>query len=56
VEIVDEASSFGADLIALGSHGRTGIKRWIIGSVAEYVVRHAPCSIEVVRSPIKPVK
>jgi len=53
-EIVDDATSFGADLIVVGSHGRTGIKRWLIGSVAEYVVRHAPCSVEVVRSPIKP--
>jgi nucleotide-binding universal stress UspA family protein len=55
-EIVDDAASFGADLIVVGSHGRTGIKRWILGSVAEHVVRHAPCSVEVIRSPINPVK
>jgi len=53
-EIVDDAISFGADLIVVGSHGRTGLKRWVIGSVAEYVVRHAPCSVEVARSSIKP--
>jgi nucleotide-binding universal stress UspA family protein len=49
--IVDEASEWGADLIVLGSHGRTGIKRWLLGSVAGSVVSHAPCSVEVVRLP-----
>ena len=52
-EIVQEAEDWNADLIIVGSHGRTGIKRWVLGSVAESVVRHAPCSVEVVRS--KPV-
>lgn len=37
------------DLIIVGSHGRTGLKRALIGSVAERVVRHAPCSVAVVR-------
>ncbi len=37
------------DLIVMGSHGRTGIKRAWIGSVAERVVRHAPCAVLVVR-------
>ena len=35
--------------IVVGSHGRTGIKRALLGSVAERVVRHAPCSVVVVR-------
>jgi len=48
-EIVTEARDWGADLVVLGSHGRTGIKRLVMGSVAEYVVRHAPCSVEVAR-------
>src|SRR5688572_3526127 len=48
-EIVDEAKEWRADLIVVGSHGRTGIERWLLGSVAEYVVRHAPCSVEVGR-------
>jgi len=48
-EIVDEAKDWGADLIVVGSHGRTGMQRWLLGSVAEHVVRHAPCSVEVVR-------
>lgn len=47
--IVDHARDWGADLIVVGSHGRTGLKRWILGSVAESVVRHAPCSVEVAR-------
>jgi nucleotide-binding universal stress UspA family protein len=50
-EIVADAQEHGADLVILGSHGRTGLKRWFLGSVAEHVVRHAPCSVEVVRRP-----
>ena len=47
--IVDEADEWGADLIVVGSHGYTGLKRWLLGSVAQSVVSHAPCSVEVVR-------
>jgi nucleotide-binding universal stress UspA family protein len=47
--IVDEARKWRADLIVLGSHGRTGLKRLLLGSVAASVVGHAPCSVEVVR-------
>ena len=36
------------DLIVLGTHGRTGLPRALIGSVAERVVRHAPCTVMVV--------
>lgn len=42
-----------ASLIVVGSHGRTGVLRQLLGSVAESVVRHAPCSVFVVRD--KPV-
>ena len=49
LEIVDEAEKWKADLIMLGSHGYTGIKRLLLGSVASSVVTHAPCSAEVVR-------
>jgi nucleotide-binding universal stress UspA family protein len=38
-----------ADLVIVGTHGRTGLKRAFLGSVAERVVRHAPCSVLVVR-------
>jgi nucleotide-binding universal stress UspA family protein len=49
--IVDEANECAADLIVMGSHGRTGLSRWILGSVAQAVVGHAHCSVEVVRRP-----
>lgn len=48
-EIVDEAERWPADLIVMGSHGYTGLRRWLLGSVAQSVVSHAPCSVEVVR-------
>lgn len=48
-EVVDEAEEYRADLIVMGSHGYTGIKRLLLGSVASSVVSHAPCSVEVVR-------
>jgi nucleotide-binding universal stress UspA family protein len=47
--IVDEAERWTADLIVTGSHGYTGIKRLLLGSVASSVVNHAPCSVEIVR-------
>lgn len=47
--IVDEAKEWSADLIVVGSHGYTGIRRLLLGSVAQSVVSHAPCSVEVVR-------
>ncbi len=48
-EIVDEATEWRADLIVVGSHGHTGLTRLLLGSVAQAVVAHAPCSVEVVR-------
>ncbi len=38
----------GADLVVITSHGRTGLKRWLLGSVAEQVARYAQCSVLVV--------
>ena len=49
--IVDFAAKWPADLVVMGSHGRTGFGRFFLGSVAETVVRHAPCSVQVVRIP-----
>lgn len=49
VIIVEEAERWPADLIVVGSRGLTGVKRWLLGSVAQSVLRHAPCSVEVVR-------
>jgi nucleotide-binding universal stress UspA family protein len=51
VEICRLASETKASLIVLGSHGRTGMLRRLLGSVAEATVRHAPCSVFVVRDP-----
>jgi len=39
-----------ADLIVLGTHGRTGIQRMLLGSVAERIVRHSPCPVLTVRA------
>lgn len=47
--INDVAESVGADLIILGTHGRRGVRRWLIGSVAESVVRSAPCPVLTIR-------
>jgi nucleotide-binding universal stress UspA family protein len=47
--IVHEAEKWKVDLIVMGSHGYTGIKRLLLGSVASFVVSHAPCSVEIVR-------
>jgi nucleotide-binding universal stress UspA family protein len=47
--IVDLAKRSGASLIVVGTHGRTGLARVALGSVAEAVVRRAPCSVMVVR-------
>ncbi len=48
-EIIDYAAHWNADLILVGSHGRKGLDRFLIGSVSEAVLRHAPCSVEIVR-------
>ncbi len=49
--IVDEAQSWPADVVVLGSHGRKGLTRFLLGSVSEAVARHAPCSVIIVRIP-----
>jgi universal stress protein A len=48
-EIVLMASDPEIDLVIIGSHGRTGIKRLLVGSTAERVVEHAPCPVLVVK-------
>lgn len=42
------AEEEGCDLIVTGSHGRRGVRRWLLGSVTETIIRHAPCSVLVV--------
>jgi nucleotide-binding universal stress UspA family protein len=50
-KIIDVAREWHADLIVLGSHGRSGLSRFLLGSVSEAVVRHAHCSVAIVRLP-----
>lgn len=48
-QIVDAAKEEDVDLIVLSTHGYTGMKHALLGSVAEKIVRHAPCPVLVVR-------
>lgn len=50
-EILRVAKDAGCDMIVLGTHGRTGLDRLLMGSVAEQVVRKAPCPVLTVRKP-----
>jgi nucleotide-binding universal stress UspA family protein len=50
--ILDCATEWGSDLIIVGSHGRKGVARFVLGSVSEAVARYARCSVEIVRLPI----
>jgi nucleotide-binding universal stress UspA family protein len=50
-EIPRVAKEENVDLIVMGTHGRTGLKRLLMGSVAELVVRRAPCAVLTVRQP-----
>ena len=49
-EIVENRDYAGSSHFLIGSHGRAGIKRALLGSVAEGVMRHAPCPVLVVRA------
>jgi len=48
-EILNCAAEWRPDVIVIGSHGRRGVDRFLLGSVSESIVRHADCSVEVVR-------
>jgi nucleotide-binding universal stress UspA family protein len=54
-KIIQQAKEWGADLIVCGTHGRRGIRRLVMGSDAEYIVRHTPVPILLVRSHATPV-
>ncbi len=54
--ILDHAERAGVDLIAMATHGRTGLKRWIYGSVSEKVLRGASCSVLICRPPEEKLK
>ena len=47
--LVEAARTSGADLLVVGSHGRSGLSKLLMGSVSSHVVAHAPCSVLVVR-------
>lgn len=49
--ILSEAAEWATDLIVVGSHGRRGIDRLVLGSVSEAVALHAKCSVEIIRRP-----
>lgn len=51
-EVVRYATEVNADLIVMGTHGRTGLAHVLLGSVAERVVRKAPCAVLTVRSQV----
>ncbi len=51
-EILRQAGETKADLIVMGTHGRKGLTRFLMGSVAEQVVRRAPCPVVTVKTPL----
>ncbi|HKB29092.1 MAG TPA: universal stress protein [Candidatus Limnocylindrales bacterium] len=48
--IVEVATNEQVDMVVVGSHGRRAVGRFLVGSVSEHVVRHAPCPVLVVRA------
>lgn len=48
-KIIDAAKEIGADLIVIGSHGRHGAKKFLLGSVSAKTVEHAPCHVLVIK-------
>lgn len=51
--ILTTAAQEAVDLIVVGSHGRSGVSKLVMGSVASHVVTHAPCNVLVVKLPKK---
>ena len=56
LEILHTAQNEGADLIVLGTHGRTGLAHVLMGSVAERVVQKSPCPVLTIRHPDRKFK
>ena len=50
-EILRYANEHGVDLIVMGTHGRSGVSHVLLGSIAEKIVRRAPCPVLTVRHP-----
>lgn len=53
-EILVEADSLPADLVVMGTHGRGGFERWVLGSVTEKVLRKAACPVMTIPTPFEP--
>ena len=49
-QICDTAADWHADLVVMGSHGRKGLERFLLGSVAEEVLKRDGCSVEIVKN------
>ena len=49
--IVQQAKDWNADLIVIGTHGRRGVRRMVMGSDAEFVIRHTPAPVLLIRHP-----
>jgi nucleotide-binding universal stress UspA family protein len=49
--VAEQAKAWGAELIVIGTHGRRGVGRWLLGSDAEQVLRSAPVPVLLVRAP-----
>jgi nucleotide-binding universal stress UspA family protein len=56
VEVLNAAREFGSDLIVIPTHGRVGLKRMVLGSVAERVIRESSVPVLTVRHPDGPVR
>lgn len=50
-DIVELATTLGSELVVMGTHARSGLSRWVVGSVCEWVLHHSPCPILVCREP-----
>ena len=50
-QVIAEAVASDAELIVLGTHGRRGLGRWVMGSSAEHILRHSPVPVLLVRAP-----
>jgi nucleotide-binding universal stress UspA family protein len=53
-QILRVAKEIGCDMIVMGTHGRRGLSRFLVGSVAEQVTRQAPCPVVIVKTPFAP--
>ena len=53
IAVADHAKKWGADLVLVGSHGTSGLVRFLLGSVAQAALRRSPCSVEIVRRPVQ---